>query len=449
MKAPPKTDTTSRDRRSAPAAGGGIAARPTIVAGAGGAGEDGGGGRRAVADVLQLDLVTVPIDSVRVSGRNPRRGDVAAIKASLVANHQYAPIIVNRPTGEVLAGNHRVLAARELGWQEIAACFVEVDDEAARRILLADNRTSDLAGYDEQALIELLAEVGADLAGTGYVQADLDALLDAVSAEVPVEEDDVPGLAEEAITQLGEVVVLGRHRLACGDARDGVLFDRLLAGEQAACVVTDPPYGVGYEGKTAARLRLQNDAPADLDGLLRDAFSVVDARLVAGAPVYTFHPAGGLMPRFLDAFLGVGWQLRQSLVWSKDAMVLGHADYHFQHEPILYGFKPAPGGGRLGRGGAGWYGDNRQVSVLEVARPRASREHPTMKPAELLARLVRNSTRRGEVVVDPFAGSGSLLVACEHQGRRARLVELDPRYCDVVVARWERLTGRRAERGVG
>jgi DNA modification methylase len=155
--------------------------------------------------------------------------------------------------------------------------------------------------------------------------------------------------------------------------------------------------------------------------------------------VYVFTPTGAALPVFVDAFLGVGWELRQSLVWVKDAMVLGHADYHYQHESILYGYKPFSGAGRLGRGGVGWYGDNRQVSVFEVPRPRSAREHPTMKPPELLARLVRNSTRRGDVVVDPFAGSGSTLVACERLGRRARLVELDPRYCDVIIARYQRL----------
>jgi DNA modification methylase len=162
-----------------------------------------------------------------------------------------------------------------------------------------------------------------------------------------------------------------------------------------------------------------------------------------------FHPTGSLLPVFVDAFVGAGWELRQTLVWAKDAMVLGHADYHHQHESIVYGYKPRSGAGRLGRGGHGWYGDSRQVSVFEVPRPRAAREHPTTKPPELLARMIRNSTRRRDLVVDPFAGSGSTLVACEHLGRRARLVELDPAYCDVIIARYERVTGRRVDRREG
>jgi DNA modification methylase len=178
--------------------------------------------------------------------------------------------------------------------------------------------------------------------------------------------------------------------------------------------------------------------------LLGAAFGCVDAALVEGAALYVAHPAGpgGLV--FGSCFEAQGWRLRQTLVWVKDAFVLGRSDYHYRHEPILYGFKP--GEGRLGRGGRGWYGGNGEQSVLEIPRPRASREHPTMKPPELVAVGVRNSSRRGEVVLDPFAGSGSTLVACEALGREARLIELEPGYCDVIVARFERLTGQSAKR---
>ena len=171
----------------------------------------------------------VSLDAVLVSERNPRRGDMEAIKQSLRANDQYA-VIVSRRTGEVLVGNHRVMAARELGWVEIAVCFVDVDDEHARRIMLADNRTSDLAGYDDEALAALLLEVGGDLTGTACSRADLDALLDAVSSEFPVPDDDVPGLPSEATTKPGDVLDLGEHRLACGDARDAALVAAPLRG---------------------------------------------------------------------------------------------------------------------------------------------------------------------------------------------------------------------------
>src|SRR4051794_29411140 len=315
-----------------------------------------------MAEILSVEVEVVPIGSVWVSARNPRRGDLAVIKESLVANQQYQPVVVNRRTGEVLAGNHRVLAARELGWEEIAVCFVDVGEEQARRIMLADNRTSDVAGYDAEALIALLCEVGEDLVGTGYSRLDVDALLDSVSAEGPLEEDEIPPVPKAAVTRPGEVVELGEHRLACGDARDADLVARLMQADVADCVVTDPPYGVAYQGKTRRRLRLANDHADGLPALLGAAFGVADRWVASGAAVYVFHPTGGSLPVFVDAFVGVGWELRQSLVWAKDAMVLGHADYHFQHEGILYGYKPLGGGGRLGRGGLGWHGDNRQVS---------------------------------------------------------------------------------------
>jgi site-specific DNA-methyltransferase (adenine-specific) len=393
---------------------------------------------------LVEEVVMVPIGSVRAAKRNPRRGDVVVIKESLAANGQYRPLVVNRPTMEVLAGNHTLVAARELGWETILVGFVDVSEGHATRIKLVDNRSSDLACWDDAELAELLGEVE-DLTGTGFSRADLDALLDLVSADVPVAEDEVPALPEQPVTQPGDVLVLGRHRLACGDARDEALIDQLMEDEPAACLLTDPPYGAQYAGKTKRRLRIRNDDRAGLGELVPAAFRVADAQLCAGAAVYVFHPTGAALGVFVEAFLGAGWQLRQSLVWVKDAMVLGHADYHYRHESILYGFTASPGSGRRGRGGDGWYGDNSQDSVIELPRPRAAREHPTMKPPELLARLLRNSTRRGDLVFDPFAGSGSTLVACEHLGRQARLVELDPAYCDVIAERYGRLIGQTSE----
>jgi len=209
----------------------------------------------------------------------------------------------------------------------------------------------------------------------------------------------------------------------------------------------DPPYGVGYEGRTRQRLRIQNDGPDQLAELLRGSFAAIDGVLAPGAAIYVCHPAGPLAVPFHLAFVGAGWSLRQGLVWVKNPLVMGRADFHYKHEPLLYGFKPGPE--RLGRGAAGWYGGNRQTTVLEAPRPRSSQLHPTMKPPELIATCLRNSSRRGELVLDPFAGSGSTLIACEQLGRRARLIELDPGYCDAIVDRYVRLTGGRVQRESG
>ena len=394
---------------------------------------------RTVAPTLAH--LAVPIASLRPHPRNPRRGDLEAVKDSLCHHGQYRPIVANRRTGEVLAGNHVLRAARDLGFDEIAATFVDLDEEEATKLVLVDNRTSDLAGYDDALLVELLEGLD-DLSGTGFDAQALDDLLEEV-APPPYEDEEVPTAPGEPETRPGDLYALGDHRLLCGDATDARDLHRLMASEHAQLLWTDPPYGVGYEGRTAARLALRNDGADGLAELLEKSFGAIDGVLSPGAALYVLHPAGPLSVTFACAFLAQGWSLRQTLVWVKDSLVLGHADYHFRHEPLLYGY--TPGGGRRGRGAGGWYGDNTQASVLEVPRPRAAREHPTMKPVELVEIALRNSSRRREVVLDPFAGSGSVLVACERLGRAARLVELDPAYSDVICDRWERLTGARAE----
>jgi len=330
-----------------------------------------------------------PLASLRPHPRNPRRGDLEAIKQSLSHHGQYRPIVANGRTGEVLAGNHVFRAARELGWKQIDVSFVDVSEEEATRIVLVDNRTSDLAAYDDELLVELLSDLD-DLSGTGFDEQALDDLLDEV-APPPLEDDDVPSAPPTPKTRLGDLYALGEHRLRCGDATSEADLGRLMAGQSAKLLWTDPPYGVSYEGRTSARLRLSNDREEDLDRLLNEAFARADEVLYPGAPLYVLHPAGALAATFSAAFLSPGWSLRQTLVWVKDALVLGHADYHFRHEPILYGYKP--GDTKSGRGAAGWHGDNSQSSVLEVPRPRAAREHPTMKPPALVEIALR--TRAG------------------------------------------------------
>ncbi len=389
-----------------------------------------------------LQTQTLPIFRLHPYPGNPRRGNVEAIKESLEQNGQYRPIVVNRPTMEVLAGHHTLEAARQLGWEEIAVTFVDADEERAKRIVLADNRTNDLAGYDSEALAELLSELP-ELSGTGYDEDDLDVLLAELGRAQPGD-DEPPPLPPAPNTRPGDLYELGEHRLLCGDARDPSAYRALLADERADLLWTDPPYGVAYEGKTRARLRIEGDSDAGLSELLTESFARADEALRPGAPLYVAHPGGARSLLFGRAFTERGWQLRQTLVWVKDALVLGHLDYHYRHEQILYGFKP--GERRLGRGAEGWHGGDAETSVFEIDRPRAAREHPTMKPPELVERCLRNSTRPGAAVLDPFAGSGSTLVACERAGRRARLIELDPRYCDVIAERFERLSGQRPRR---
>jgi len=386
-----------------------------------------------------LAALTIPITDLRQYGANPRRGNVDAIAESLRINGQYRPVVVRRGTMEILAGNHTWLAAQQLGWTELAGTFVDCDDEQAKRIVLVDNRSNDVAGYDDAALLELLQSVE-DLAGSGFSDADLEALMATVIEPAALTNpDDVPDPPKDPVSVLGDVWVLGKHRVVCGDATDVGAHDALLGDAKADCVWTDPPYGVNYVGKTKDSLTIENDGAEDLPDLLSGAFNAVTLAAKEGAAVYVAHPAGALSVLFGTTFIAAGWRFHQTLIWDKGSMALGHSDYHFRHEPIILGY--TPGGGRRGRGGKGWYGNDSQVSVLEVPKPSRNKEHPTMKPVELIVRCLSNSAPPGGIVLDPFGGSGSTLIACHATNRVARLIELDPRYVDVICRRFQTHTG--------
>lgn len=391
---------------------------------------------------LLNQIERVPVDSLEYYPGNPRVGNVALIAESLRLNQQYAPIVVQRSTRYVLAGNHTLKAATSLGWPDIDAVLLDVDDEHARKIVLSSNRTADVGTYDDQALAELLESLEGDYEGTGYDEEDLAGLLADVQ-ELPAvlnDPDDVPETPPEPLSQPGDAWCLGPHRLLCGDSTDIAAVETMLDGDRCDCMWTDPPYGVNYVGKTADALTIQNDGEADLTELLAGAFAVATAALKPGAPVYVAHPPGALSLTFRLAFDDAGWSFRQGLIWLKNTIVLGRSDYHYKHEPILYGFT-AGGEGRRGRGGDAWFGDNAQTSVFEVPKPARNADHPTMKPTELVAMALRNSCPPGGLVYEPFGGSGTTLIAAHTTGRIARVCELDPRYVDVILKRWAALTG--------
>ena len=367
-----------------------------------------------------------------------------AIAVSLAKHGQYRPIVVNAGslTGrryEVLAGNHTLLAARSLGWESIDVALVDVDEATARSIVLADNRLADLGEYDAGDLHALLSSLD-DLGGTGYSADDLAVLEQSLFPPEPrTDPDDVPAVPVEPVSVPGQVWQLGEHRLLVGSSTD-LDAVRVLCGDVAPDAVwTDPPYGVEYVGKTKDALRIQNDGASGLGQLLLDAFSVVVAVCRSGAPVYVAH-ADTERVTFESALREAGLLVRQNLVWVKNTMVLGRSDYHYRHEPILYGFTPG-GEGRLGRGGERWFGDNKQTTVFEVDKPPRNAEHPTMKPVGLIQAMLSNSLRPGGVVFEPFAGSGSTLIAAHGLGARCFGVELDPRYADVILRRFEEHTG--------
>ncbi|MER0443044.1 DNA methyltransferase [Streptomyces sp. Edi4] len=398
------------------------------------------------AAVTYLGTREIPFNQLDRFPGNPRRGDVDAIRGSLRRHGQYRSLVVRAVDDDrfvILAGNHTSDALRAEGY-DLARCeVIECDDDQARRINLADNRLAELGSYDNEALADLLSYLDGDLEGTGYSADDVADILGTDSEPEPplTEPDDIPDVPAEPRSRVGDVWILGRHRLLVGDSTDVAAVEEMLDGDRCDAMWTDPPYGVDYVGKTKDALTISNDGAADLPELLAGAFAVATVALKPGAPLYVAH-ADTARIVFETAMRDAGWLVRQNLIWVKNTMVLGRSDYHYQHEPILYGFTDAPAGsGRLGRGGDRWYGDNAQTTVFSVDKPARNAEHPTSKPVELITAGLRNSCAPDAVVYEPFGGSGSTLIAAHTTGRAARVVELDPRYADVICRRYQEHTG--------
>lgn len=402
-----------------------------------------------------LEVRDVRLSELRPYHRNPRRGDVGALMESLQRHGQYKPIVVNVGTltgrsMEILAGNHTFAAAKGLGWDSIAVTVVDFDDEAAAAVVLADNRIADLGGYDDADLLAVL-QAANDLTGTGYSTQDLAALLRDLDEPVSLTDpDDVPDVPEVPTSALGDVWELGPHRLLVGDAGDASAIFNVIDGP-VDCVWTDPPYGVSYVGGTG--LSIVNDGLADAVSVMGAAFRSIVQVARPGAPVYIAH-ADRVRSDVLEQMGEAGLLFRQTLVWVKDSLVMSKTDYHYRHEDVIesvvpaddefevigYGFT-AKGEGRLGRGGPHWFGDHKSSTVFQVARPKRSSVHPTMKPVELIEAMLRNSCPPGGTVLDLFAGSGSTMIAAHRLGQVAVLVELDPHYADVICRRWQEHTG--------
>lgn len=353
--------------------------------------------------------------------------------------------VLAQADGTIYAGNQRYRAAERLGFETIPAVIEDVPDQLARERALRDN--AQWGAWEEDELAALLQGLGADgaeLELLGFDERDLQQLLDSLAPPAALgDPDDIPPLRAEPTTKPGDLWVLGTHRVLCGDATSAEDVARVMDGAFASCAWTDPPYGVDYVGGTKQHLTIKNDTPDGLRDLLIRSFAAIDPVLQPGAALYIAHPAGPGSVVFAEAFIGQGWRLHQTLVWVKSRLVLGHSDYHYRHEPVLFGYKQgAPG--RRGRGARGWYGDNSASSVFEVNTPTRNADHPTSKPVALIEPMLRNSSRSGEIVLDPFLGSASTLIAAEQLGRRCFGIDLDARYIDVAVRRWELLTGKTA-----
>jgi len=350
------------------------------------------------------------------------------------------PVLVDGD-GVIIAGHGRTMAAQRLGMKEVPCLRLAHLTEAQKRAyVIADNKLALNAGWDDAMLaLELrnLRDEDFDLSLTGFDDAELAALLADAVAEGLVDEDAVPEAPEVPVTVEGDVWLLGRHRLMCGDSTSIEQLERLCDGQLVDMWLTDPPYNVAYEGKTKDALTIKNDKMGDsgFRQFLADAYIAADAVMKAGAVFYIWH-ADSEGYNFRGAAKDTGWTVRQCLIWKKQTMVMGRQDYHWKHEPCLYGWKD--GAAHL------WATDRKQTTILEFDRPFRNAEHPTMKPVELFEYQMLNNTKGSDLVLDSFAGSGTTAIACEKHGRNARLMELDPKYCDVVIKRWQDFTGQNA-----
>jgi DNA modification methylase len=353
-----------------------------------------------------------------------------------------AQVLVNSTTGHIVDGHLRVELALARHEASVPVTYVELSEQEERLVLASLDPLSAMANAENDALAALLADLSVEDAGLAALLADLAADLPRAGLTDP---DEAPALPREPYVEPGQMYRLGNHRLLCGDATKPEDVARLTQGETAECMWTDPPYGVGYVGKTAAALTIENDTGDQGPAVFAAACRI--APLAPGARFYAAVPAGRRQLDFLLAVRDVGWRLHQELVWVKNSIVLGHSDYHYRREPILYGYTPGPG--RPGRGahpGSRWYGDNSASSVLEYDRPARSLEHPTMKPVALVGQCLTNSTKPGDLVYEPSAGSGSTLIAAEQLHRRCYAIEIDPRYAQVTIERWQGFSGHAAER---
>ena len=354
-----------------------------------------------------------------------------------------AAITVSRLSGYIVKGHGRLLAAQYAGFESFPIEYQEFADlEEETAALLADNKIAEFAQIDNKILAELVEELdfeNFDIGATGYSKDEFDDILqaldEAAGEELNGDVDDVPDEVETRC-KLGDIWQLGKHRLMCGDSTVLGDVEKLMNGVRANMLLTDPPYNVDYEGGSGLKIQNDNMEDAQFKQFLCDAFNAADAVMNDGAVFYIWH-ADSEGFNFRAACNEIGWQVRQCLIWNKNSMVMGRQDYHWKHEPCLYGWKA--GAAHL------WNNDRKQTTVIDYDKPQRNGEHPTMKPVGLFDYQIQNNTRADDAVLDLFGGSGTTLIACQQNKRVAYLMELDPHYCDVILTRWERLTGQQAK----
>ncbi len=400
-----------------------------------------------------LRSLAVPLESVALDPRNARRHpdrNIEAIKSSLAAFGQRKPIVVQASNRVIRAGNGTYAVAKELGWSHIAAVIVEETDASAMAFAVADNRSAELATWDEPTLIGILDEIKLDetldIELTGFSEIELDDLRPHEPGAT--DPDDVSEPPEIPKTKTGDLYILGPHRLLCGDSTIKADVERVLSGDRAPCMSTDPPYGVSVgaknrllqtfqkAGRSEANIQDDDLTPEQLEQRLLPAFILArELAMADDCTAFMTAPQGGELGMMMMKMMQkAGLKIRHVLIWMKNSptFLLGRLDYDYQHEPILMTW-----GKRHKRP---MQGDHR-TSVWQVDKPRKSADHPTMKPVALYVNGYLNNSDRGDVVYEPYAGSGTAFVAAQETGRVCRGIEISPFFCDVIVKRWETFTG--------
>lgn len=384
---------------------------------------------RAIADLKELPG----------NPRTIKKDQFEKLKQSIKDNADYfeaRPIILSDRTGElvILAGNQRYKAAKAIGLKEVPTILLEgLTEEREKEIIIRDNVEN--GEWDWDALAN---EWDADVLDSWGVELPM-----SLKPKIEIEEDEAPEPEQETTTKLGDVFILGGHKVMCGDSTSLDDMQKLVGGGALIDMwLTDPPYNVAVQGGNHGDpdrtdgLRIENDSMSDADfrEFLQDAFATASAAMKPGAAFYIWH-ADSEGFNFRAACKATGLDVRECLIWNKNSMVMGRQDYQWKHEPCLYGWK---------EGSHKWFSDRKQTTVIDFDRPTKNKEHPTMKPVGLMAYLIQNSTKEGDFVLDSFGGSGSTLIACEQTSRKCLMMELDPRYVDVIIKRWENLTGNKA-----
>lgn len=379
-----------------------------------------------------MNIVQKKIADITPYEKNPRKND-EAVKYVAESIKQFGfkvPIVIDK-NGIIVAGHTRYKAAKKLKYTEVP-CIVADDltDEQVKAFRLADNKVAEKSEWDFDLLsgeLDELFDFDMTVFGFEELEEEKEVVEDNFEAEVP----------EEPWVKPGDIYQLGEHRLMCGDSTILNDVEKLMGGMLADLLITDPPYNVDYEGATKDKLKIANDNMDDASfrQFLVDAFGNADAVMKPGAVFYIWH-ADSEGYNFRGACKDAGWTVRQCLIWNKNSMVMGRQDYHWKHEPCLYGWKE--GASHL------WASDRKQTTIMNFEKPVRNDLHPTMKPVALFDYQIKNNTKGGDVVLDLFGGSGTTIMACEQNGRKAYSMEFDPRYAQVIIERWESFTGEKA-----